>query len=98
ACASALVPYTTLFRSGKAMIDVGSVVLDVQLVALPERLCAGHDRVVVLPHLLGREVGVAPGTVPVAFHRLGVEGGSDVEVLGDRSEEHTSELQSRENL
>src|SRR5690606_30764080 len=39
--------------------------------------------VVVLAHELGREVGVAPGTVPVARHGLGIDGGGDVEVLGD---------------
>ena len=40
-----------------------------------------------LPHGLRREVGVAPGAVPVPGHGFGVVRDDDAEVLGDSLEE-----------
>src|SRR3546814_15330398 len=87
-----LFPYTTLFRSrlvlaGEAVLDVVAVDRDVLHHLGAERLAAGDDGVVALAHGLGREVGVGAGAVPVALHRLGVEGGGHAEVLGDAVEQ-----------
>src|SRR5690606_41768543 len=90
---SMLFPYTTLFRSPPAQ-----VVVEPQLAAL----VAGGLHRLVPP--LQQPLGVGE-----AARLLGVGGGGQEEHLGgdlfrpqltglDRSEEHTSELQSRENL
>jgi hypothetical protein len=41
----------------------------------------------ILTHLLGRDVGVETGTVPVTRDRLGLEGDDDTEFFGDTVEE-----------
>ena len=56
---------------------------DVLLGVLAQGLGGGEDRVVGLAHGLGGEVGVGAGAVPVAPHRLGVEGDGDAHVLAD---------------
>ena len=78
-----------LVRAGQPALDADAVVGDVLLDALPEGLAARDDRVpaAVLAHGLGGEVGVRAGTVPVTEHRLRLEGGEDVEVLGDAEEQ-----------
>src|SRR5690606_41426723 len=89
-----LFPYTTLFRSDRVLVQVG-----------------GHDdprvpgpELVELPaHLVREDTEVARvethGAQPGARH---LDGGRhallDVVGVHQRSEEHTSELQSRENL
>src|SRR5690606_41859405 len=88
---SPLFPYTTLFRSH---VD-GAVGL--------ERVVAGQSRLGVL--VLAREHAERVAVVEVNRDRLAVEndpglrlGGDALLGRGQRSEEHTSELQSRENL
>src|SRR5690606_40560236 len=76
-------PYTTLFRSGRVHEPAGLVLLDT-----PRRSAVVEKRVVVNP--------VAP-----RIRYTGTCGRGDPNTLvavKDRSEEHTSELQSRENL
>src|SRR5688572_31674423 len=80
---STLFPYTTLFRSDEALLAEDPAVLQGELAYV------SHDAAV--------DVDVATG------HRaddLGdaVEQVDDDTVVGERSEEHTSELQSQSNL
>src|SRR5690606_42028240 len=88
-----LSPYTTLFRSGHADHDV----LDaVAAGALDHRVQPGDQRIAAFQReaLLADVLGVQ-----VAFQALG--GGEPLQgadLFFPRSEEHTSELQSRENL
>src|SRR5690606_40965747 len=95
---SHLFPYTTLFRS----LRVGLQMSDLRGIERGPHLLPGHRDVLrghhggvdVAPHR--RERGLAQQRRAVRG-RVAVEsGGQLVEV--DRSEEHTSELQSRENL
>src|SRR3712207_9059016 len=91
---STLFPYTTLFRSQRLEVGRGLFVGDVQrqfVVAVEEE----HDLPVgehVIEHLGAR------WSVPTLF--LEVIDNDDVELVGllQRSEEHTSELQSRQYL
>src|SRR6185437_4786328 len=78
-----------LVGAGEAELDTDAVVLDVLLDVLPEGLATGDDGVpaAVPANLLGREVGVAAGAVPVTEHRLGFESGEHAEVLGDAEEQ-----------
>ena len=78
-----------LVRARQAALDTDAVVGDVLLDPLPEGLATGDDGVpaAVLPHGLGGEVGVGTGAVPVTEHRLGLERGEHVEVLGDAEEQ-----------
>src|SRR3712207_7361941 len=80
---STLFPYTTLFRSRVLTIDV----------ALPAaKYAQGPQMTAFYDQLLSR-VGALPGVESVAFiSSVPLSGG------GDRSEEHTSELQSRQYL
>jgi hypothetical protein len=80
-------------ETGEALLDAEAVVLDVQVVALAERLGRRDAGVVVLPHLIGREVRVRSGTVPVAAHGLGVQRRADAEVLADAVQEPAREPQ-----
>src|SRR3712207_9041486 len=91
---STLFPYTTLFRSGHARAGVGP----------PDPHAASHAELEV--HLAalhpprGRALDVARAEVPVHL-RAALEqavGGIADEGLPQRSEEHTSELQSRQYL
>src|SRR5690606_41349814 len=87
-------PYTTLFRSQRA---VG--------IAAPERLVIGGEHVEVL---FARLVVARDAMLHDVAHDLGGDPASETDVVrrglqhGEcppcRSEEHTSELQSRENL
>src|SRR6056297_402088 len=82
-----------LVRSGQTVLDAGAVVGDVQGSLLAERLAAGFDVLVaaVLAHLLGGEVGVGAGAVPVALGGLGIECRRDAVVLADPVEEPASD-------
>lgn len=62
---------------------------DVVIVPLRELLNSSLDRLHAsgLTHLLGRIVGVASGTVPVALERLRVEGDLDIPLLGNAYKE-----------
>src|SRR5690242_21487077 len=80
---STLFPYTTLFRSRRAE-------------AAPARACAGMEDVLVRLHEEGRRLGIVTAkrraTVELAFANV------PLGHLFERSEEHTSELQSHVNL
>src|SRR5690606_41109851 len=98
----ALFPYTTLFRSwrkgerrldlvfalddqGVREVDAGGVDIDDNLIVLGDRIGGLFQR-----QRAGRSVG---------FAQYGFHGGSLIGYFPQsRSEEHTSELQSRENL
>src|SRR3712207_7408081 len=85
---STLFPYTTLFRSRVARLVVG----DHPLLVLRDRttrLHPGNDA-------LERRLEVA-GADLLAAHTAGEDRGLVADV-GERSEEHTSELQSRQYL
>src|SRR3712207_7506637 len=88
---STLFPYTTLFRSGDAARRVlhGRVVLDVAADHLHHRDAAG-ERVGDGAEDVGRE---RLRLVVLPEHRLAV-----AVAVNARSEEHTSELQSRQYL
>src|SRR3712207_8987777 len=83
---STLFPYTTLFRSQREahllVVRVGQPELLAQVLAAGPKLSARRQRLV----LDTRQVG------------LDDVGGSDVGDGGARSEEHTSELQSRQYI
>src|SRR3712207_8655539 len=83
---STLFPYTTLFRS------LGERVEDALPPGGPAGLGAdGADRV--------DQLGLAGRRHPVAVAQQGHQQGADDDGVGDRrSEEHTSELQSRQYL
>src|SRR5690606_41649397 len=82
---SPLFPYTTLFRSLVGALGPGGDGL------LPRLVVVGVDVDGLAPAQPGVQVGVGPGH---AHHAdLGLP-----RLLQGRSEEHTSELQSRENL
>src|SRR5207244_9162855 len=72
-----------LVQPGETLLDAKSVVGDVQIVALAERLGGRDARVVVLAHLVGREVRVRARAVPVAADRLRVQRRADAERLAD---------------
>src|SRR3712207_8422476 len=81
---STLFPYTTLFRSPAVVVDVSTVA---EALARRER-SGGQDR------LTEREVVVGAGRVP-ADAELRAHFAARL-ADGERSEEHTSELQSRQ--
>src|SRR5690606_41620430 len=87
----ALFPYTTLFRSGEGVDRILCQAVPLSLKGCVERF----------PALLGGRVGAGQQALD---DRSTVEVLDDVrdvllgDVAVDRSEEHTSELQSRENL
>src|SRR5690606_41940117 len=81
----AVFPYTTLFRSDGASIDEGTQIDDPELSHVAGILSSERCVVARVP---GRGVGAR-------HHPRPLHEGADV---GLRSEEHTSELQSRENL
>src|SRR5690349_23278048 len=84
---SSLVPYTTLFRSipgERALEEI------VRRIAVEERRREDEDQ----PFLRVRDVQVRVHRMDLALEVVGVLGARRVE----RSEEHTSELQSRREL
>src|SRR5690606_40653940 len=86
-------PYTTLFRSGVARLDEIAVVIPFQI-----RDTDVADQSV--QHAEDVRVGIGVGQVehllePEQRRQLGAR---PQDPIGMRSEEHTSELQSRENL
>src|SRR5690606_41936733 len=93
---STLVPYTTLFRSGRAGAVVSDGVRQDDRVHLGVgQIEAAAERVAQLVVQRHADRGERHTAEPGAVQRLGARFG----VLGlARSEEHTSELQSRENL
>src|SRR5207302_8995058 len=82
-----LFPYTTLFRSG-------GVQRELQRVGRPGHESAGEGNAAVD----GRREGHKPPESGRGGEEVRGVTGEHVEVVGNRSEEHTSELQSRENL
>src|SRR5690606_41307333 len=92
---STSLPYTTLFRS---LVSVPLV--DEPVLTQGEAVVAEVQEQRVLPHVVPYEpVQHAPDAVVERERRLGVAAVELVELeLPVRSEEHTSELQSRENL
>src|SRR5690606_39332536 len=86
---STLFPYTTLFRS--ALVEQG-VVQELHVERTASRGIVGNI-------YLGKVVRVLPG-MQSAFIDIGLERTAFLHVadIWSRSEEHTSELQSRENL
>src|SRR3712207_7778712 len=104
---STLFPYTTLFRSDDDVLDVvpGPVVGDrVQVAGPPVELgvrrvaarqgaaeVARPDRLQLVGQLVGQRTGLHGGEGPSTVRQ-------DVRVGRERSEEHTSELQSRQYL
>src|SRR5215212_4989827 len=73
-----------LVVAGQPLLDAVAVVGDVQRGPCAQCLGGGDAGVVVLPHLPGREVGVAAGAVPVALHGLRIEPGRDLILAGGR--------------
>src|SRR5436309_7938411 len=89
---STLFPYTTLFRSGGKQIAADR----------PHQVFAGGVLVIRVFQIINHLLHVSPGRGVVDSARASEESGRagrDHEAGGvARSEEHTSELQSRENL
>src|SRR5690606_42001415 len=94
---SRLFPYTPLFRSFSAFC-LNDNVIDVSIA--PGTVAGAPARVDFRPNLPIFEVGVTARTVTADGRlRLSVEqGSSPTSFVVSRSEEHTSELQSREKL
>src|SRR3712207_7550329 len=84
---STLFPYTTLFRSDRG----GTVLLSSHLLTEVELIA---DEMV----LIGRGKIVAQGTKAELLAGAGDQGTHVTSLDNDRSEEHTSELQSRQYL
>src|SRR3712207_7448402 len=81
---STLFPYTTLFRSqGWVQISVG---------------CNCRCAYCIVPSTRGREASRPAAELVAEVERLAADGVREVTLLGQRSEEHTSELQSRQYL
>lgn len=80
---------TSLVLSSQSHVVVLAVHLDVLGVALAELLNCGLDglHATLLSHRLRRVVGVAAGTVPVAWDGLGVERDLDTPLLSNSNEE-----------
>src|SRR5207248_5953881 len=78
---------TRLVESGKTLLDPEAVIGDMEIVSSAQRLGRGDARVVVLAHLVRREVRVRARAVPVTAHRLRVERRADAEILPHPVEE-----------
>src|SRR5690606_42151487 len=92
-----LFPYTTLFRS--VIIQSSSVVVGLVIVLLSQGTI-GID--VAIPIVIGANIGTTSTALLVSLKfsslsKLVALAASAFNIIG-RSEEHTSELQSRENL
>src|SRR3712207_9338188 len=91
---STLFPYTTLFRSipellGAVRAEIAGAIEELQRVTLALRPA----------WFAGRADGLIGGFIEADESSLGVAGrGGEVEAVRHRSEEHTSELQSRQYL
>jgi len=79
--------------SSKSLDVVISVTLDVLFMPLAELLDTGNDvlHATFGTHLLGGDVGVGTGTVPVSIERLGSEGNHDSEFLCDPDKQESCE-------
>lgn len=79
--------------TSEALVVVLAVNGDVLLVTLAELVDGGLDvlHATLNTHLLGREVAVETGTVPVTGDWLGVQGDLGTEVLGNTGEEVTGD-------
>jgi hypothetical protein len=88
-----LIDSTGLVTSGKTEVVVLTIYGDVLHVATLELLDGSLDvlHATLLAHLLGGEVAVQTGTVPVTGTGLGVEGDLSAELFGDSVEEETSD-------
>src|SRR5690606_40505939 len=82
-----LVPYTTLFRSARAVHGAHRLEVEARVAGAAHELDVGN-RPVAPDVETDRRLPAAPALPPEA----------PVDLVDDRSEEHTSELQSRENL
>src|SRR3712207_7198003 len=92
---STLLPSTTLFRSAaaKAGVDLyyeAAVAGAIPLLRPLRESLAGDQ--------LRRVVGIVNGTTNYILSRMAETGAGFAEALAERSEEHTSELQSRQYL
>src|SRR5690606_41629333 len=83
---STLFPYTTLFRSSRCPFRTYGLYCS--------SLRRSHDR---SAHIIG-EQPVAVAVIEEEIDSIRSQRPSDEPIAGIRSEEHTSELQSRENL
>src|SRR3712207_7913862 len=92
---STLFPYTTLFRSCQAILDgrLPAVIPDVK--KYPEAMKLPSARIPRIRSYVSTPVQLSDGSLYGTFCAFGFR--SDKE-LGKRSEEHTSELQSRQYL
>src|SRR5256886_12679838 len=84
---STLFPYTTLFRSLEGVNDIGGAREPGRAATVAQNLLAAYRDIIARAH--DRGLRVYGATIPPF-------GGSQYD--GDRSEEHTSELQSQSNL
>src|SRR3712207_8215084 len=88
---STLFPYTTLFRSARVLVLERAADHRVDVLVRGQRHGPGHRRA----GAVGRLHDLARGLLD----RLGVVGlEADADLIVGRSEEHTSELQSRQYL
>ena len=82
-------PRSGLVSAGQAVLDALTVVLDVLEHASAQGFATGNDGRPTTggAHLLGGEVGVGSGPVPVTLDWLGVKGDVHAEVFGDAFEQ-----------
>src|SRR5207302_10812201 len=92
------IPYTTLFRSDRFQECIGCYICVEVCALLTDYDAVRMYDTKLVEEALGVKVGDDPGAEPIPaepYEELFSEGG---EYRQSRSEEHTSELQSRENL
>src|SRR5690606_41053952 len=90
-------PYTTLFRSTRVFSLVSFGVAAVYSVVMPDMFDLAKDREALL-RKIGEANLAAAGIAVALFAAVALGGPLALLLFGPRSEEHTSELQSRENL
>mmetsp|Transcript_4538 Transcript_4538/g.13731 ORF Transcript_4538/g.13731 Transcript_4538/m.13731 type:complete len:383 (-) Transcript_4538:19-1167(-) len=78
-----------LVEPGQPLLVTEAILGDVLLVSLGELLDGIVDGVdsALVPHRLGREVGVGAGSVPVSLHRLWIKSAHDSHVLAEPVQE-----------
>src|SRR5690606_40688274 len=95
--AATVFPYTTLFRSSVQALEPAEIVSESRAInSTPEALYAFWKNVENLPRFMSHLESVTPTGERTSHWVAKAPAGMSVE--WDRSEEHTSELQSRENL